>query len=194
MYDLPPTHARNIARNETRVDAKGTSLNFRDKEFGTQFAIFRSRSLFKRLDIWMSLVWTLHIDRGLVAVLYPLQYRQIADQNPRKRFQKHRLEGYDDKGRTSKTLCMPEHVLISFSRSRKNHPSLSLYSLWRVLTNILCDSDWFQTNYQAVSARSFLEWYKVTEPKGAIALENNMSVLAYPCVWQSRSWKVNVDQ
>lgn len=51
MYDLPPTHARNIARNETRVDAKGTSLNFRDKEFGTQFAIFRSRSLFKRLDI-----------------------------------------------------------------------------------------------------------------------------------------------
>ena len=129
LYDLRPTHARNITRNETLVDAKDTPRNFKDKKLGTKFSVFRKKSVPKDSASENSSLESSISTR--VSSPYRIRFNSanLPVKYPRKPFQKHKLEGYNDKGRTSKTLCMHERVLINLSRVRNYHPSLGLLSL-----------------------------------------------------------------
>ena len=130
LYDLRPTHARNIIRNETRADGKGsTPPNLKDKKSGTKFSIFHTKTVSKdsRSKYSSSEASTLTTTSSPYRIGF--NGTKLLVKNSRKPFRKHKLEGYNDKGRISKSLCMHERVLISPSHVWNYYPSLCLLSL-----------------------------------------------------------------
>ena len=104
LYDLRPKHARNITRKETLANAKDTSRNFKDKKIGTKLSIRRKKSIPNDLASENSSFEPSISTR--VSSSYRIRFHSanLVVKYPRKPFQKHKLEGYNEKGRASKTL------------------------------------------------------------------------------------------
>ena len=130
LYDLRPTHARNITRNETRAVAKGsTPPNPKEKKSGTKFSLFHKKPVSKDSTTKTSSSEASTLSTASSPYRIGFHSTKLLVKNSRKPFRKHKLEGYSEKGRISKSLCMHERVLICSSRVRNYHPSLCLLSL-----------------------------------------------------------------